>query len=145
MFVLILFVPILILIINSIRKHMKILKPSQLDILEAVIILAGAFLGIGVFLSYSNMQPYGLEDAWSMWNLTPRFIFRGNSPAILLNSHFYNRFHPDYPIELSLNVAWGWFVINGETTRVPIALAFLTTFTPAIIAWVTLRRWKGLL
>ena len=140
---LILSVPILILIINSMRKHMKILKPSQLDILEAIIILAGAFLGIGVFLSYSNMQPYGLEDAWSMWNLTPRFIFRGNSPAVLLNSQFYNRFHPDYPVELSLNVAWGWFVINGETTRVPIALALLTTFTPAIIAWVTLRRWKG--
>ena len=36
-------------------------------------------------------------------------------------------------------------MINGETTRVPIALAFLTTFTPAIIAWVTLRRWKGLI
>lgn len=70
-------------------------------------------------------------------------IFRENSADILLNSQFYNRFHSDYPVALSLNVAWGWFIVRNELTRIPIAIALLSTFTPAIVLWATLGKWKS--
>jgi hypothetical protein len=89
------------------------------------------------------MHPYGFEDAWSIWNLPARVIFRENSASIFTNSQAYNRFHPDYPVALSLNVAWGWFITMSETSRIPIAISLLCTFTPAILFWTALSKWKG--
>ncbi|MEO5886238.1 MAG: hypothetical protein ABIQ77_01115 [Anaerolineales bacterium] len=125
------------------NRHWKSLEYSWQDILGACIVIAGTALSIGAFLFYTNRHLYGFEDAWSIWNLTARFIYRTNSSNVLLDSQFYNRFHPDYPVELSLSVAWGWLVLKSETPRLPIAVALLTTFTPAALVWATLRKWRG--
>lgn len=125
------------------RREFRVARPSWQDILGMAVLLAGAALSVGAFLFYARQHPYGFEDAWSIWNLPARTIFRQNSADILFNSQFYNRFHPDYPVALSLNVAWGWFIAGSETSRVPMAIAFLTTFTPAILIWATLSKWKS--
>ncbi len=129
----------------SLKERIKISRPSWQDILSAGIVFSGAGLLISAFLFYAKMHSFGFEDAWSMWNLTPRYIYRGDSAAIFLNSQFYDRFHPDYPVELSLNVAWGWFILKKETTDIPIILAFLSAITPAIVTWAALIKWKGAL
>ena len=116
---------------------------SWQDILGACIVITGTALSIGAFLFYTSKHLYGFEDAWSIWNLTARLIYRTNSSNVLLDSQFYNRFHPDYPVELSLSVAWGWLVLKSETPRLPIAIALLATFTPAVLVWATLRKWRG--
>jgi hypothetical protein len=71
-------------------------------------------------------------------------MFRENSPGILLSSQFYNRFHPDYPVELSLNVAWGWFIFRNETPRIPMAVAYLSTISLGAVFWAVLIKWKGI-
>jgi hypothetical protein len=127
------------------KERMEWRSLSRLDILGASIVAAGAVLFAGAFFYYARMYPYGFEDAWSIWNLPARFIFRENSPAILLNSEAFNLFHPDYPVGLSLSVAWGWFILDNETFRIPIAVSFLSTFPIAVMAWAALRMWKGIL
>ena len=116
---------------------------SWQDVIGISILLIGGVLSISAFLTYARMHPYGFEDAWSIWNLPARVIFRENSASILTNSQAYNRFHPDYPIALSLNVAWGWFIMMRETFRIPMAVSLLSTFTPAILLWAALSKWKG--
>jgi hypothetical protein len=91
------------------------------------------------------MHPYGFEDAWSIWNFAARYIYRMNSPAILFNHHYYEPFHPDYPVGLGLNVAWGWFVLNRESTNLPIAIALYIIVSPALLLWGSLNKWRGTL
>jgi hypothetical protein len=116
---------------------------SWQDIVGISILVSGAALSIGAFLYYARQHPYGFEDAWSIWNLPARTIFRQNSFDMLLNSNFYNRFHPDYPVALSLNVAWGWFITGSEISRIPMAIELLSTFTPALLLLATLSKWKS--
>jgi len=137
---------VLLLVLYAIitRKFpIKLVRPGWQNIMSISTVLAGALLLLGAFRAYSRLHPYGFEDAWTIWNFSSRFIFRDNSPAILLNSQFYNRFHPDYPVELSLNVAWGWFILKDETPGIPIALALLSTITLGTVFWATLAKWKG--
>jgi hypothetical protein len=125
------------------RRKLRLEKLSWQDILGISILASGAALSVGAFLYYARQHPYGFEDAWSIWNLPARTIFRQNSVDILLNSNFYNRFHPDYPVALSLNVAWGWFITGGEISRIPIVIELLATFTPALLLLTTLSKWKS--
>lgn len=125
------------------REDFGSISLSWMDLLGLVILFAGAALSIGAFLYYGRQHPYGFEDAWSIWNLPARTIFRQNSADILLHSKSYNRFHPDYPVALSLNVAWGWFITGREVSRVPMVIELLSTFTPALLLLATLSKWKS--
>jgi hypothetical protein len=125
------------------KEKFRSTKLSWQDMLGLTILFAGAALSIGAFLYYARQHLYGFEDAWSIWNLPARTIFRQNSADILRNSMFYNRFHPDYPVAVSLNVAWGWFILGSEVSRVPIVIQLLSTFTPAIILLAALSKWKN--
>jgi hypothetical protein len=125
------------------RKDFRFANPSWPDLLGIAILITGAALSIGAFLFYARQHPYGFEDAWSIWNLPARMIFRQNSADILIHSESFNPFHPDYPVALSLNVAWGWFITGREVTRVPSAIELVSTFTPAILLLAALSKWKS--
>jgi hypothetical protein len=78
------------------------------------------------FVSQSLMQPHGIQDAWNIWNMRARFLFRGGpdwkdlfSPAI----YWLN--HPDYPFLVTAGVARAWSLTDAETTRVPMVQAAL--------------------
>lgn len=133
----------LIRFIRSAKDSTYFSKPAWPDIAGAAVVFAGAFLFIVAFLFYSRQHRYGFEDAWTMWNFTARFIFRENSAAILTNSPFYARFHPDYPVDLGLNVAWGWFILKKEASDIPIAISLLSAFAFGGVFWGTLRKSKG--
>lgn len=108
-----------------------------------LIISSGFILFISAFVYYARLHTYGFEDAWSIWNLVPRSIYRANSPAILLEPRFYERFHADYPIDLNLNVAWGWFISRNEETRIPMALALLIASVSMLIFWAGMWKWRS--
>ena len=94
------------------------------------LLLALLLVALGVWASAfwkdAFMRPHGTFDAYAIWNLRARFIFRDPT-------HWQNAFsadlnwktHPDYPLLTTLNVARGWFLLGAETTRVPIVLAGL--------------------
>ena len=136
---------ILLNLLPQIKINWKFAIFTWQEFLTTIILLAGSGLLIYAFVLYSKMHPYGFEDAWSIWNFTARLLYRTNSTAILFNNQIYDPFHPDYPVGLGLNVAWGWFVLGRESTNVPIAIAFYVIASPALMLWGALKKWRGTL
>ena len=73
-------------------------------------------------------EPHGRWDAWLIWNMHARFLYRGGD-------HWRDAFasgldwsHWDYPLLLPLSIARGWVYAGGETTHLPAVMAFLFTF-----------------
>jgi hypothetical protein len=73
------------------------------------------------FLLYAN--PHGRWDAWYIWNLRARFLYRGNKNWIDAFSALLS--HGDYPLLLPLNIARYWFQIKRETILIPGLLSLL--------------------
>jgi hypothetical protein len=73
-------------------------------------------------------SPHGVWDAWAIYNLRARWIFRG---AIYWRDTFLmpwtREAHLDYPLLVPLSVARGWLYTGGETTAVPAMLSLLFT------------------
>lgn len=112
----------------------------------AGLILAGLALSAGAFLFYSFQQPHGFGDAWTIWNNLPRYLFRSDDPGLLFRPQEYIRLHPDYPALTSLSIASAWALLKNDTTRAPMALAFLSVLaSPAALgAALTLTKDKSL-
>lgn len=119
--------------VESIKKNRSLL----LILVLATIISITAFF-ITVFL-----YPHGREDAWSNWNLVARFIYYSNNLSNALDYIARSSF-PGYPFMLSLNVASGWIFMGSTTTRIPIVLAGLFTFSIPAILFLGLLKNKGL-
>ncbi len=101
------------------------------------------------FLCRSVREPHGLWDAWAIWNLRARFLFRGGEYWRDGLSPLLSWSHPDYPLLVPGVVARGWTFAGGETTAVPIVMDFLFTFaTAGILAaavWGLRGRTQGML
>ncbi len=85
-------------------------------------------LAMIVFILESLNNPHGSWDAWAIWNMRARFIFRAGDEWTQAFSNLYSWSHPDYPLLVSGNVARAWSYIGSETTTVPMLLALLFTF-----------------
>lgn len=96
-----------------------------------VLFAAAAVLGLALFVTHSATKPHGEWDAWSVWNLHARFLYRGGE---LWKNVFSSRIawsHPDYPMLLPGLVSLCWTLARAESTLAPIAIAFIFTFGTA--------------
>jgi len=79
-----------------------------------------------VSFAISVMQePHGKWDAWLIWNMSARFIFRGGESW---QDYFHSGLswtHPDYPLMLPLSIVRSWKYMGAEALSVPIAVSFL--------------------
>ena len=92
---------------------------------------AAAVLGLALFIIHSATKPHGEWDAWSIWNLHARFLYRGGE---LWKNAFSSRIawsHPDYPVLLPGLISLCWTLARTESTLAPISIAFLFTFATA--------------
>lgn len=113
----------------------------------------GFLLAVGLaaygFLYRSVREPHGLWDAWAIWNLRARFLFRGSEYWRDGLSPLLSWSHPDYPLLVPGIVARGWTFAGGETTAVPIVVDLLFTFaTAGVLAaavWGLRGRTQGML
>jgi hypothetical protein len=93
-----------------------------------VSLTAAALFGLWLY-----MNPHGYEDAWFIWNLDSRFIYRANDFRILYGPGFPG-WHPDYPLMVSLNVVSGWVLLGQDTPRVQVAVtALFTLILPGVL------------
>jgi len=84
--------------------------------------------GTIIFIYLSLRTPHGNWDAWAIWNMRARFLFRG---GVLWEDAFSNIIHwshPDYPLLIPGVIARCWRYIGNETTVVPVLIAMLFTF-----------------
>lgn len=77
--------------------------------------------------------PHGEWDAWALWNLRARFLFRGLAHWRDAFSPLLAQAHPDYPLLLPASVLRGWLYTGQETTLVPRAIAWMFTFSTAAV------------
>jgi len=85
-------------------------------------------LAVGAFILLSLDRPHGGWDAWAIWNMRARFIFRGGDRLDEVFSHFLAFSHPDYPLLLPLSVSRLWKYMSHETVVMPALLSMLFTF-----------------
>ena len=94
------------------------------------------FLGIALVIfvisllstiSYLLRRKQGDWDAWMMYNRSALFVYRGQSNWVAASfSHQMDPiFHPDYPLLLAMNTAWGWQAVGSETPRIPMTQSAL--------------------
>jgi hypothetical protein len=100
--------------------------PATPGYLTGLLFLAAAF-AVTMFVVYSLEKPHGEWDAWSIWNLKARFLFRGGEGWKNALSTQLPNSHPDYPLLLPSIVAMCWTLARAESISAPIAVAFLFT------------------
>jgi len=88
------------------------------------------------FVLIAVRLPNGEWDAWAIWNLRARFIFRGGEHwTNVFSSLLSPSTHPDYPFLVSATIARIWKYLGQETQFVPVILATLFTFATAGIIY----------
>ncbi len=113
-------------------------------------VLGGAFLllllmdGIA-FVSATARAPHGGWDAWAIWNLRARFLYRAGDVAWRdAFTEVLNWSHPDYPLLLPMFVARSWRLLGAESQCVPIALACFFSFGSVGLLAASLSILRGL-
>ncbi len=84
---------------------------------------------IAAFFLRSAVNPHGWEDAWGMWNLKARFIFRSGENWRNTFSSLLSWSSPDYPLLVPLSIVRIWEYAGDESTMAPIWVAALFTFS----------------
>jgi hypothetical protein len=83
--------------------------------------------------AFSRVVPHGTWDAWAIWNMRARFLFRGQ--PLLWRDAFSQELgysQLDYPLLLPLSVSRAWTFLGRETTLAPMLLAAI--FAAATVA-----------
>ena len=98
---------------------------------ERPLLIVFALILLSACLSFaleSRIHPQGQGDAWAIWNLRARSLFRGGEQWRNAFSGTLFWSHPDYPLLLPGLVARSWIYTGTETQDVPIGIAVLFTF-----------------
>ena len=132
-FQIVLLIPLVIItVLREIRSNPSNLRFPTLSPLQLTLLFVAAMAVIVsglTFINLTNARPQGARDAWSIWNRAARFIYRDpENWSATLSPDLYWATHPDYPLMVPLNVAWGWERIKTETQRVPMVQSALFTF-----------------
>ncbi len=88
-------------------------------------VLACAVAGL-VLVSIN--KPHGGGDAYAIWNMRARFMFRGHELWTRGFSEIIAWSHPDYPLLIPSSIARLWTYIGFDTHRVPQVLSGFFTF-----------------
>ncbi len=97
------------------------------------------------FLTYILLHaaaPHGEWDAWSIWNLRARFLFRAQE-FVSPFSAAIEWSHPDYPLLLPGVIALLWHAGGGESTRIAGAVGLLFVFTSIAVPLFAVRLLRG--
>jgi hypothetical protein len=112
------------------RRGDRVPRPRFSRVLGAAVLVAG-LAGLALVVLAAVRAPHGDWDAWAIWNLRARFLFRGGGAgAAALATALAPELewsHLDYPLLLPALVARGWVLDGGEGRLVApaIGLAFL--------------------
>jgi hypothetical protein len=106
-------------------------------------LLLAAALAVTMFLVAYWNKPHGEWDAWSIWNMRARFLYRAGEFWRDAFSTDIIWTHPDYPLLLPGIVAMCWTLARQESTNAPAAVALLFTFGAAGILISTLGVLRG--
>jgi len=118
-------------------------KPSLLKITLAGVFGLELIASVVSFVFAFLKEPHGRWDAWFIWNMHARFIYRGGD-------HWRDAFASgldwsqwDYPLLLPLSVVRSWNYMGGEEGLVPALLALVFTLLTIGLLVAALASLKG--
>ena len=82
-------------------------------------------------------------DAFSIWNLHARFLFRGGANWTDGLSPLIPWSHPDYPLLLPSAIAHFWTCLGNDNPAVPAAVGLSFTFSTLGLLYSSLARVRG--
>lgn len=105
-------------------------------------------LGIAVLMAFltclmlNGAAPHGEWDAWSIWNLRARFLFRAQEFVSPFSSAI-EWTHPDYPLLIPGVIALLWHAAGSESMRIAGAVGFLLTCSAVAVPFFAVRLLRG--
>ncbi|MBA4423445.1 MAG: hypothetical protein C0390_10190 [Syntrophus sp. (in: bacteria)] len=113
------------------KRDLHVARPartgSPLQILIAVIFSIELLSSLISFTVAFLKEPHGRWDAWLIWNMHARFLFRGGDHWREAFASGLDWSHWDYPLLLPLSIARGWTYTGGEG-NLPAVMGCLFTF-----------------
>ena len=82
-----------------------------------------AIVALVATIAAAQATPHGDWDAWAIWNLHARFLFRGGAGDAWRGFFSIAWSQPDYPLLLPASVARVWAYAGHESTLGPILIA----------------------
>lgn len=121
--------------ISNLRTHWILPACFYISLIAAVI----------AFTLSSIKNPHGGWDAWVIWNMRARFIFRGGDHWTDAFSSLLYWSHPDYPLLVPGLIARCWNYVGQETVIVPALVSMLFTLATVglLSSSVTVLRGKS--
>jgi len=120
--------------------------PNLKNILKQPSLLAWVFLMVAGFALLTHIvgflkKPHGGWDAWMIWNLDARFLFRGGE-------YWQNLFapqliHPDYPLMVPASVARLWSIMGKESIFAPAVLGGIYAVSIIAVLVTAVRYLRG--
>jgi hypothetical protein len=101
---------------------------SPFQILTTVIFSTALVSSLISFAIAFLKEPHGRWDAWLIWNMHARFLFRGGEGWREAFASGLDWSHWDYPLLLPLSIARGWTYTGGEGIHFPAVMGFFFTF-----------------
>jgi 4-amino-4-deoxy-L-arabinose transferase-like glycosyltransferase len=100
---------------------------SKLETLIAALFAVELLASLGSFLFAFLKEPHGKWDAWLIWNMHARFLYRSGEAWREVFAGGMDWSHWDYPLLLPLSIVHCWKYIGNDSIYIPAAFALLFT------------------
>jgi 4-amino-4-deoxy-L-arabinose transferase-like glycosyltransferase len=108
---------------------------------HAIVFASMAFLTAAAFAIEAIRHPDGDWDAWAIWTLRARFLFRSGGDMPLAFSSILP--HADYPPLLPVLIADVWRIIGHEAIAIPALVAGLFSILTVAVLVTTVSLLRG--
>ena len=123
------------------RPHATSIPRPARDRALAAAVAAAALAGAAAFGVSTLDSPHGEWDAWAIWNLRARWLFRaGPAWRRAFGAHSV---HGDYPLLLPGAVARLWVYSGSDSTGMPAALAAIYAVALVLLLYGALAAIRG--
>jgi Dolichyl-phosphate-mannose-protein mannosyltransferase len=122
-------------------------QPQPRTSIELIVAISCAIaVGAALYSSILRVMVHPHGDGWdafSIWNLHARFLFRGNAAWRDGFSSLIPWAHPDYPLLLPAAIAHLWSYLGRENQSVPATVGLLFTFSTIALLFSSLEFLRG--
>lgn len=119
------------------------LPGSRLRLVLSILFFAALASTTAAFIFISLKRPHGEWDAWAVYNMKARFLFRAGDNWRDLFSQPMEWASLDYPLLIPTAVAACWVLIGTETLVIPALVAMLFTLAIVGIAAYSVSALRG--
>src|SRR5215510_849238 len=116
---------------------------SRMELILSVLFIVAVASAVATFVFLSVREPHGEWDAWAVYNMKARFLFRAGNDWRDLFREPTGWTSPDYPLLIPAGIAACWTLMGGETVAVPITFGMLFTIATIGVVYISVSLLRG--